>query len=390
MKKRQWIILSAVVMAILCVVGLTACGTEEEDSSDGVPSVQTYTVTANDGTGYDVEVDKVTVEYGDEVTVTVDVTAPDKYVKSVKANSEELGKNADGTYKVTITANTTITVELAEYEEITSDGGVTWAASNTDTMIVGASNGWYWDENDNMVNAWIFDVSADWNLASAMDEDDTVLTSSDQSVIPDSAISYALNTESHGNQIIGFDVRIDTSKIAEGHTWLTMSFRASNGTSPEGTICVKIEVVDRIQLETMEETIVIAYDDYAMPGDDVTIRFYDQDHTDGQYIGEEPAPAYIEIKTQVGEEGTTSSTIDYVSGHSYTIQIYKAAEWYDGLLDTLEKQENLLLIEGDVIFGSSSTATGLNRYQDGVLTLVDPGRTVELTVNTDFYEANSH
>ena len=40
-----------------------------------------------------------------------------------------------------------ITVELADYEEVTSDGGVIWNSNNPETIISGSNNGWYWDED---------------------------------------------------------------------------------------------------------------------------------------------------------------------------------------------------------------------------------------------------
>ena len=349
-----------------------------------------YSITTTDGEGYNIEVDKTSAEFGETVTVTVEVTDHDKYVDSVRANSDTLGQNSDGTYTAIITADTTITVELADYEEVTSDGGVIWNSNNPETIIAGSNNGWYWDEDSNMVYAWTFDVIVNWNLVSMMNDRETRLTSSDQSVIPDDAISYEINKVSDGNSIAGFDVHIDPEKISEGHTWLTMSFHGGNGTSPDGTICIKITVADRIELETMKETVIIDYNGFAKEGDDVIVRFFDEDYAEGSYIDGEPAESYTEFKVKADGDGKNTFELDYVKGHSYSISIYKSTEWYDGYLDTQEKQENVLMIDdSEEIFGGGSLDTGFNQYVDGKLSLVTEGLTVELVVEETFYDRNN-
>lgn len=284
MKKTLLAILGVLCAATIALSVLSACGgggdtgggggTGGTDGTGGTE--QTYDVTAPDGEGYDVEVDKNTAKFGDKVTITVEVTDPDKYIESVNANSYELSENTDGTYTATITADTTITVKLADYEEVTSDGGVIWNSNNADSIVAGSNNGWYWDEDNNMVYAWTFDVIVNWDLVSMMNDRMTKLTSSNQSVIPDSAISYEINKASSGNSIAGFDVHIDTEKISVGSTWLTMTFKGGNGSSPEGTISVKISVTEEPAApETM--TVVFTYEnDTDYPDKDILINVTDK------------------------------------------------------------------------------------------------------------------
>ena len=132
------------IPALLCLLCALAAGTavffgctgggdnpggDSGDNTGGEPGGNTensYSITTTDGEGYNIEVDKPSAEFGETVTVTVEVTDPDKYVDSVRANSDTLGQNSDGTYTAIITADTTITLELAVYDEVTSDGGVIW------------------------------------------------------------------------------------------------------------------------------------------------------------------------------------------------------------------------------------------------------------------------
>lgn len=169
-----------------------------------------------------------------------------------------------------------------------------------------------------------------------------------------------------------------------------MYFQSNNSSSTKGTLCIKITVADRIDLETMKETVVIDYNGFAEEGDDVVVRFIDADYVDGSYIDGEPAQPYLEFKTKVDADGTTTFDLDYVKGHSYSISIYKGTEWYDGYLNTEEKQKNTLMIDdSEQIFRPSSSVTGYNEYKDGELSLVTEGLTVELKVEETFYDRNN-
>ena len=139
----------------------------------------------------------------------------------------------------------------------------------------------------------------------------------------------------------------------------------------------------------MKETVIIDYNGFAKEGDDVVVRFFDEDYAEGSYIDGEPALPYTEFKVKVDGDGKNTFELDYVKGHSYSISIYKSTEWYDGYLDTQEKQENVLMIDdSEEIFGGSS-ATGFNQYVDGKLSLVTEGLTVELVVEETFYDRNN-
>ena len=89
-------------------------------------------------------------------------------------------------------------------------------------------------------------------------------------------------------------------------------------------------------------------------------------------------------------DGTNTFDLDYVKGHSYSINIYKGTEWYDGYLNTEEKQKNTLMIDdSEQVFPPSSSVTGYNQYKDGELSLVTEGLTVELEVEETFYDRNN-
>ena len=393
MKKTLLAILGVLCAATIGLSVLSACGggggtdgTGGTGGTDGTGGTeQTYDVTAPDGEGYDVEVDKNTAKFGDKVTITVEVTDPDKYIESVNANSYELSENTDGTYTATITEDTTISVKLADYEEVTSVDGVIFSNNNVTTIVKGSSSPDTYDDH-----TWNLRVNFNWVNTYSLSDRSSV-TSSNQNVIPDDAITYTQTSDSAGSGKLQYaTVSIDTSKLNEGYAYLVMYFQSNNSSSTKGTLCIKITVADRIDLETMKETVVIDYNGFAEEGDDVVVRFIDADYVDGSYIDGEPAQPYLEFKTKVDADGTNTFDLDYVKGHSYSINIYKGTEWYDGYLNTEEKQRNTLMIDdSEQIFRPSSSVTGYNQYKDGELSLVTEGLTVELEVEETFYDRNN-
>lgn len=387
MKKTLLAILGVLCAATIALSVLSACGGGGGTGGDGGTggTEQTYDVTAPDGEGYDVEVDKNTAKFGDKVTITVEVTDPDKYIESVNANSYELSENTDGTYTATITEDTTISVKLADYEEVTSVDGVIFSNNNVTTIVKGSSSPDTYDDH-----TWNLRVNFNWVNTYTLSNRSSV-TSSNQNVIPDDAITYTSRSDSAGSGKLQYaTVSIDTSKLNEGYAYLVMYFQSNNSSYTKGTLCIKITVADRIDLETMKETVVIDYNGFAEEGDDVVVRFIDADYVDGSYIDGEPAQPYLEFKTKVDADGTNTFDLDYVKGHSYSISIYKGTEWYDGYLNTEEKQKNTLMIDdSEQIFGPSSSVTGYNQYKDGELSLVTEGLTVELKVEETFYDRNN-
>ena len=332
------------VLGALCALSLGAavfagCGDRGDggNSGNGGGNEKDFTITIENGEGYTAKADKTSADMGETVTITVTVTNPDMYIQRVLANSNELDENSDGKYTATVTTNLTIKVEMGTYTEVLSDGGLTYdkAANNNNTVITNSyfNNSGIWDSEKGEYNytCWDLAISADWSshFVTGVNERLTSLTSSDQTVIPDDAITYEaeISRDQHAsNGIIGFTVRIDTTKIALGETWLNLHFQGDNGASPDGTLCIKMNVVDTIALESMKESVKIDFDRFAEEGDDVVVRFIDQDYLKGSTVNGEAAPQLIELKGKVGSDGTATFTFDYIKEHEYTISIYKGTE----------------------------------------------------------------
>ena len=123
------------------------------------------------------------------------------------------------------TEDVVLKADLADYEEKLSDGVVTFSSANQQTISVGGTNYSYWDEDNNLVECWRFDIAMNWGSYNIMLSRGSYVLSSNQAVIPADAITFRLaDKASDGNWYYGVDVLIDTSKIKAGSTWLNMYF----------------------------------------------------------------------------------------------------------------------------------------------------------------------
>lgn len=368
------------ICAVLCAaVGLTAfaaCGGGEDNSS---AEAAAYTISVTSSDDYALTPSKTSARAGEEITVTAEGKSADVYIEGVTYNGTDCD-GEDGTYTFTMPdENVMLAAVTGRYEEVLSDGGMSFDSENQRAIIKGSRSSNTFDEH-----TWNFIVNFNWPQTYAVSNRSEIY-SSDREVIPDDAISYTTRSNSSGNGWLQYaTISIDTSKVEVGSAYLIIYFRSNNSSSTDGRLCVLVTVSDKIELQTMKETVVIDFGDYAEPGEDVIVRLFDSDYVEGTVIDGEDAPSFLEFPGKVGEDGKMTVTFDYVVGHSYSINIFKGTEW--GL--SYEEPEKFLMITGDVVEDGSS-ATGFNQYVDGELSFITPDFTIELTVDATFEEVNN-
>lgn len=276
--------------------------------------------------------------------------------------------------------------ETPVYTEVLSDGGVIFKSTNQTTLALNSGNGDVWVGDAFVDTIWTFEISLNWGGYTSMLSDKSQITSSDQSVIPAEAVSYKTRTSGSSNTLTGINIQVDTTKINAGKTWLEMYFRAGNGVSNEGTVCVEITVTDKLVLETMQNGVKIDFGKYAEEGDDILVRFFDNDHINNSYIGEDPAPSYVQVAAKVDEDGTATFNFTYIKGHEYTISICKGTEWFTSLAPGEPDRERVLMLKELDVVSSGSTQTGFNQYVKGMLSFVTEGAVIELEVEGTYEE----
>lgn len=341
------------LFAVLCMIALAGCDGENP------PEETKYTVTLAESEDYALTADKTEGVFGDKITVSVNLRTSEKKLIAVTCRSGDDTTSAlrtgDTTFSFILTKNVTVSALLEEYTEAlatdtTSRPFAAFSSSNTKTLVPDTGSvGLYLPLN-----------------ASYMTILNLHITSSDPSVIPEDAFSYENSFQSQSNIIIGTTIRIDTSKITTGTSWVTIDLTNGNSSSQKGTITVRLTVAETIEVGTWTETVI--FDITGLPeaykDRDFYIAFSDQNYIEGMNVEET-----LVFEGKKAENGKISVTITYAVGHNYRIsfgipndETPADSVWF-GLLESVS---------------SGSTATGFNQYKDGLLSFIQEG--VTLTV----------
>lgn len=354
-KSVAWI--AALCAAVLCVGFLAACN----DGGDKEKEPQTYAITVQTSEDYALTPDKTAAAAGEKITVSAEVKNADKYLTGVKYNDLACTES-DGNYTFTMPAeDVTLTAVTGTYAEVLEDGMATFSAVNSKTIA----------KTETADTATLL-VLFDQNYMTGIKYE---IASSDESVIPVSAITVKEVTNSDlvgssgSNTIEQAEVNIDTSKVSLGSTWLTMYFKGTAGSSASGTIVVKITVAETVTVEKWTETLVF----------DVSSLRYGEDAlyyirvNDNNYITGSDAKESQIFDEVAAVDGEVTVQIEYVPGHTYSITF--------GYIDA-EAEHGYTWHNLNEAKGSGSSVTGFNQYDDGKLSFVNDGWSLEIKVAT--------
>lgn len=305
MKKLfKWLTMCLVI--VLAMFTFAACtdpdkggdGGNDGGSGGGSGSATSYTITYTNGAGYTLS-GVTTAKAGDKVTVTVNVTAYDVRVTSVKYNNSACSKADDGKYSFTMPSqNVTVSATSEKITAIEEDRPVSWQQEGA--LQIAKTTG----------NAQIkYDVTN----TSCTDADVTV-TSTNQAVIPSNAITQSNTTVSMGSQINGGIITIDLTKVSVGKTFIILDFENNTSTSSDGTIIKEVEIVPEGELEENIAEVSITFNllGFSSPlPDDLYIYFVDTDH-----IPDSAIPERQDLDITVDEQ---ENQLSFVVGHTYNI-----------------------------------------------------------------------
>lgn len=306
MKKLfKWLTMCLVI--ILAMFTFAAC-TDPDKGGDGgngggsggggSGSATSYTITYTNGAGYTLS-GAASAEAGDKVTVTVNVTAYDVRITSVKYNNSACSKADNGKYSFTMPSqNVTVSATSEKITAIEEDRPVSWQQEGA--LQIAKTTG----------NAQIkYDVTN----TSCTDADVTV-TSTNQAVIPSNAITQSNTTVSMGSQINGGIITIDLTKVSVGKTFIILDFDNNTSTSSDGTIIKEVEIVPEGELEENIAEVSITFNllGFSSPlPDDLYIYFVDTDH-----IPDSAIPERQDLDITVDEQ---ENQLSFVVGHTYNI-----------------------------------------------------------------------
>lgn len=273
----------------------------------------------------------------------------------------------DGTYSFTMPAEPVkIVIDARAFEEVLSDGGVTFVSGNAREIAVNSGNTKVWDENNKLVDRWAFDISLDWRNTAAFSSNSKV-TSSDESVIPVDAVTIKEGDKGNNFYFTSAEILIDTSKINPGKTWLEIYLQSNNSSSSRGTVCVQITVTAEgtvTEVEKWTETVVFTLSS-GIDTDNLYFCFTDTDY--GSNMDSQERQYFYAGEYEISDDDTVTLAIEYVKGHRYTV----TAGINDGSGNSLELDESV----------TSGAA-----YQGDVLTFEREGVTIDITVRNEFWK----
>lgn len=310
-------ILSTTFLSLmLCLSGvfLVACCGEE-------PAPTTYNITSPTSADYTVESDKEVAEFGQEVTLIVTLLNDELVIEDVLANGISCEENYNGTFSFTMPAeNVSITVQTSRLQEVHSTEFVWLDDGNLYTIT---------EDGDGTFDGDTRDINITFAEKQGMTIINEAITSSNQNVIPDTAINFEpitdinINGSSGSSEILKGVIEINPFEIHAGTTYLTMEFVNGNysyGSSNRGTLIVKITVVPygELTLETVREELVIDLfsELQYQTGDTFCLRIGDSDHVDGS-----SNPSYVDYVLTMESIRELSVEFDYILGHSYWIRL---------------------------------------------------------------------
>lgn len=227
MKKLRNILIT--LLAFICATAFTGC------KDDAPPKETVYTVTITQSADCTLTADKTEGVFGDVITVNAKLNNLDKKLVAVtytgKYETSRASKQSDTAFSFVLTANVTVAAVLEDYvEQLKTDDYsrpfATFSSTNPRTI------------SPNTGNAELYiPFNASYMTILKID-----IVSANQSVIPNDAFTTENSFQSMSNIIIGTTILIDTAKISEGTTWITVSLKNDNVTTQKGTLVFKLTV----------------------------------------------------------------------------------------------------------------------------------------------------
>ena len=288
---------------------------------------------------------------GDVVTFNVTASAGYK-IDKVFANSVECTLNADGSYSftmpeepVTVTATASAISVVPrpddDNDDVTTDPAPTTEKLTDDFM---SFTGFCPDKISAFANNYNAKVTYTVNFSETINinsaEDSTKLRSSDQNVIPDSALTVSLDKD--GTVTSGATISIDLNAIRPGTAYV--SFYAENdiSTSQNAEVTKKIEVVAENTLEIPRQTVTFTVtisdakinelNEVAQNG--LILSVSDRNNLYSYAEGKASSKEFTLDLNAVENNILTITFEDFAVGHNYSVSIsYKKPDGYYSFVD---------------------------------------------------------
>ena len=341
------------LIASLTAVVFAACPVTPEGGGESSAAREykiTYTVSGSDSVTVN---GPAAAKAGDTVAFTVDGLGFNTQLISVEYywifDSACAYNEATGEYSFTMPEqNTPVTVTVKTLTDVDSDGCISWRAGAPSQIVPGDA-----------VAELTFNVSAGWTTSYTVE-----LTSTDESVIPASALLHKKLTEGNSNAITGVTITVDLTQVSPGQTYLIAYFKSGN-TSAKGEIIKLIEVTGTLNETILNATLEVDMSAFNGDTSDKYIQFVDQNYQNGSKV-EEPRTIYF--ADQTGTEDVFTLDLQFVEGHAYKVSVGKV------------KSGDSFVIDDSISGGGSTTDDDYNGIKDSVLRVKTDNSTIKINV----------
>ena len=342
------------LITCLTAVFVSCPQTPEVEVSPAQEYKITYTIS---GTGKDaVTVNgPTTAKSGDTVTFTIDGIEFDKRLVSVEYywifDSACSYNEATGEYSFTMPGqNTPVTIVVEQLTDVSKDGAISWRGTQPSQIVPGNEG----------VQELTFNVDASWTTSCTVE-----LTSTDENVIPPSALTYKELKEGNSNAITGITISIDLNQIKPGKTYLIVNFQSGN-TSSKGEIIKLIEVTNTLNETILNATLEVNMNAFNGDTSDKYIQFVDQNYQNGSKVEERRELDFL------GESSTnkvfTFSNLQFVEGHAYKVSV------------GIKGKGDSFVIKDFISGGGSTTDDDYNGIKDSILRVKTDNSTIKINV----------
>ena len=359
MKKFVLGILAVVSMAAMSL-GLVACEGGADD-----PAIHNITYTENEN----YRVIDLSAEGQTGSDILFDVVSESVFyeIGEVSYNGTPITKGSLG-YKFTM-PDEDVSIEVGltpvtEYDD--PDDYLSWDSSVIDEISAAEDKTVTWDVTQEIPLS--FDMAEFGSYNSNVDRQE--ILSSNQEVIPDSALSFEPIEQSNISYIIGGNLVVDLKQINPGTATIYLYLDFNNASSATLMRTFTVTEYGEIEVETWDVAFTVDnntdFNDLA----NIQISFYDNDYIYGGTVPQSQTFTLDEL-----ESG--AATLVYVVGHSYEVSASHAV-WNE---ETGHYEDVTSLDIGDWT-GSGSLTAGFNQIIDGELTLVSlPTSAIVITLS---------
>lgn len=339
MKKRLFSAVSVFCAAALCTVLFAACGGGEEPGDQpGVPV--TYTIAAEPSEDYTLTPSKTSAEAGEVITVTAESKNADKYITGVTFNGTACEEEEDG-YSFTMpAANVTLAAQTGTYAEKLTGEFISFTGFLPDTIAA--------FENTFDAEA-AFEFTFDREIQ--VEDDEVMLASSNQSIVPDSALSVSLNETSLGSTgKDGGTLYVAVNDIAPGTAYITMTVK-DRTTGRSDTVVKKLTVVEAEDLEIPAMSVEFTFDLSAVEdvADELIISI--NDYNDLIYGSEMSLQKTVVVAEEADLSEVTFTMDNFAVGHTYSVSV----SYMNGDRYVFLKIDNNWMTDDSTFTGSSLT-----------------------------------